>query len=86
MSCRVFGRQLEHEAMNIAVEAARARGISAIRARYVPTPKNAVVRDLYPKLGFVQCAAPESGETHWLLRLEDYASHRTFITRRTDTE
>jgi len=86
MSCRVFGRQLEHEAMNIAVEAARARGISAIRARYVPTPKNAVVRDLYPKLGFVQCAASESGETHWLLRLEDYVSHRTFITRRADTE
>src|SRR5208283_4492175 len=40
MSCRVFGRQLEFEAMNIAVEAARARGARALIANYIPTAKN----------------------------------------------
>ena len=37
MSCRVFGRELEFEAMNIAVEAARARGARALVAEYIPT-------------------------------------------------
>ena len=37
MSCRVFGRQLEFEAMNIAVEAARQRGVRAIIADYIAT-------------------------------------------------
>ena len=32
MSCRVFGRQLEREAMNIAVETARRMGVRAFRA------------------------------------------------------
>ena len=39
MSCRVFGRELEFEAMNIAVEAARARGVRALVADYIPTRK-----------------------------------------------
>jgi FkbH-like protein len=52
MSCRVFGRQLENAAMNVAVEAARRRGATAIRAEYIPTAKNGYVRDLFPDLGF----------------------------------
>ena len=52
MSCRVFGRQLEDEAMNILVEAARERGARALRARFTPTEKNAVVKDLFGRLGF----------------------------------
>ena len=46
MSCRVFGRQLECEAMNIAVETARRMGVQTFRADYIPTSKNTVVRDL----------------------------------------
>jgi FkbH-like protein len=42
MSCRVFGRQLEDEALNILADLARDRGVAAIRARLVPTPKNGV--------------------------------------------
>src|SRR5262249_3892076 len=53
MSCRVFGRELEFEAMNIAVHAARERGVRAIVADYIPTPKNDVISKLYPSLGFV---------------------------------
>jgi len=58
MSCRVFGRQLEHEAMNIAVEVARAAGARGLHAEYIQTAKNSVVSDLYPKLGFKP--APEA--------------------------
>jgi FkbH-like protein len=78
MSCRVFGRHLEFEAMNIAVDAARRRGAKAFIADYVATPKNHVISALYPSLGF----APADGSTaRWLLNLEDYVAHNTHIAR-----
>jgi len=84
MSCRVFGRQLEREAMNIAVETAHRMGIRAFRACYIPTSKNAVVGGLYSELGFalVSGAAPQNGVTHWCLQLSDYVPHPTHIARR----
>ena len=54
MSCRVFGRELEFEAMNVAVEAARERGVRALVADYIPTAKNDVISKLYPSLGFAE--------------------------------
>jgi FkbH-like protein len=77
MSCRVFGRQLEEEALNILAEAARARGVSEIRARFVPTGKNGVVADLFPRLGF-----SPAGEGRWTLPLAAHALRRTRIARR----
>ena len=84
MSCRVFGRQLEWEAMNIAVETARRMGVRAFRACYIPTSKNAVVSGLYSELGFalVSGVAPHDGVTHWCLQLSDYVPHPTHIARR----
>ncbi|MFO1206140.1 MAG: HAD-IIIC family phosphatase [Burkholderiales bacterium] len=84
MSCRVFGRQLEFEAMNIAVELARDRGVRAFGADYIPTEKNGVVRSLYETLGFTRQdgLSRPLGSTRWFLRLEDYLSHKTYITRR----
>ena len=84
MSCRVFGRQLEDEAMNIAVEACRERGIRQLRARYIPTPKNAVVCNLYSKLGFTPCDSPSAGGSRWYLNLSDYVTRDTHITRRSE--
>ena len=86
MSCRVFGRQLEHEAMNIAVEAARELGVDAMVATFVPTAKNGVVSDLYGRLGF-QCADQkgERGATSWKLDLAAYKVHPTRIARRART-
>ena len=83
MSCRVFGRELEFEAMNIAVEAARQRGARALRADYVPTKKNAVIRELFASLGFdrIEEAAPENGSSQWHLSLETYAARDTSISR-----
>ncbi len=62
MSCRVFGRELEYEAMSIAVETMRRAGASKLRAVYVPTQKNAVVKDLYANLGFVPDASEAAAE------------------------
>ena len=82
MSCRVFGRQLEDEVMNVLVEHARARGARALRADLVATAKNGVIRELFDKLGFARRdeAAPE-GTTRWTLDLASYTERPTFIRR-----
>ena len=81
MSCRVFGRELEFEAMNIAVEAARERGVRALIADYIPTPKNDVISKLYPSLGFAQVdgPAPASGARRFRLDLAGYVPRKTHI-------
>lgn len=81
MSCRVFGRQLEFEAMNIAAEAAKSKGARAIRATYIPTAKNGVVSELFSNLGFVQETASAAGSA-WLLSLDGYSPKQTHIVRR----
>ena len=84
MSCRVFGRQLEVEAMNIAVEAALNRGVRAFRADYIPTKKNGVISGLYESLGFSRLPrhAAADGVSSWTLNLAEYHTRPTFITRR----
>jgi FkbH-like protein len=81
MSCRVFGRELEFEAMNIAVEAAKKRGVRALVADYIPTPKNDVISKLYPSLGFTEASspAPANGARRWVLDLADYVARKTHI-------
>lgn len=84
MSCRVFGRQVEIEAMNIAVEAAQRRGIRALRAQYVPSAKNGVVASLYEGLGFTRAnrPAPTEGASHWDINITEYVARRTFLERK----
>lgn len=86
MSCRVFGRQLEVEAMNIAVEAARSRGARTLRAELIATPKNGVISHLYETLGFTPVAAPApAGVTRWVADLAAYVHRPTFIRREAQT-
>jgi FkbH-like protein len=83
MSCRVFGRRLEFEAMNIAVEAARQRGATAFVANYIATPKNNVISTLYPSLGFTALGEHDATNRvmRWFLDLADYISHESQILR-----
>ncbi len=83
MSCRVFGRQLEDAAMNIAVECARDRGVKALRARYVPTERNGVMRGLFGSLGFEPVGGGEGQEPSvWRLPVGAYVTRKTFIHRK----
>jgi FkbH-like protein len=82
MSCRVFGRQLEKEAMSIAVEAARGRGIRILRAEYIPTERNGVVSGLFKGLGFAAVPGTgPSGASRWILNTAEYIAPPTFIRR-----
>ena len=56
MSCRVIGRGVERFAFDQFVARARGLGVKTIVGRYEPTAKNGLVKDLYPKFGFVAAA------------------------------
>jgi FkbH-like protein len=65
MSCRVFSRTAEEFMMNGAVELGRQLGARRLVGQYVATAKNAVVAELYPRLGFV--SDPDRGTGWWTL-------------------
>ena len=52
MSCRVIGRCAEDAFMLGLLQQLQARGVRRVLARYLPTPKNVLVKDLLPRLGF----------------------------------
>jgi FkbH-like protein len=84
MSCRVFSRELEFEAMNIAVETALRRNARGFFADYIPTKKNVVIKDLFPSLGFglVSGGTKPDESSRWFLDLSRYAPRQTHIARR----
>jgi FkbH-like protein len=52
MSCRVLGRKVEEAILADLAVRARAIGARRLVGEYIPSAKNALVRDLYPRLGF----------------------------------
>lgn len=61
--------------MNLIVEEARKLGASELQGEYLPTKKNDMVRDLYPRLGFSRVALREDGSSLWVLPLADYVAN-----------
>jgi FkbH-like protein len=52
MSCRVIGRTLEQAVIGVITADLRARGSQVLIGEYIPTAKNEMVADLFPRLGF----------------------------------
>jgi len=74
MSCRVLGRRVEEAMLKAVVERARAAGKSRLYARYLPTPKNAMVRTLFDTLGLELTSEEADGERRYRLDLTGYAA------------
>jgi FkbH-like protein len=72
MSCRVLGRRVEEALLQHLVRALRARGAAELIGRYIPTARNALVKDHFEKLGFTRTGTQPDGETTWRLVLSDY--------------
>jgi FkbH-like protein len=69
MSCRVIGRTVESALLHRLCREARERDCSQLRGTYVPSAKNAVVQELYGRLGFRR----EEGQARssaWIYDLE----------------
>jgi FkbH-like protein len=62
MSCRVLGRRVENMVLKHILEHAKERGIHRLRGVYLPTDRNALVAEHYPKLGFAEIAEESASE------------------------
>ncbi len=71
MSCRVLGRRVEERVLAEIAERARARGATSLRGRWIPSGRNGLVEEHYPKLGFAP-AGTDRGHTLWSLDLGSY--------------
>lgn len=68
MSCRVLLRGVEQFVRNELVDAARSAGCNRLLGTYIPTAKNAMVKDHYGKLGF-ESDGSDGEQTFWRLDL-----------------
>jgi FkbH-like protein len=79
MSCRVLGRQVEEATMNLVASEASKLGATRLIGEYIPTKKNAMVRDHYQKLQFTKLDSQNDGASTWSLNLTEYQPFDTFI-------
>ena len=80
MSCRVLGRQVEQASLNLLAEQARLAGAKRLIGQYRPTPKNDMVREHFPKLGFTPMPDQPDGTPRFVLALDGFVPYNSFIT------
>jgi len=69
MSCRVLKRGMEKFTLNHLVDFAKTMGCNKIVGEYLPTPKNALVKDHYQDLGF---KPNTTNDSLWILDITNY--------------
>lgn len=75
MSCRVLKRGMEEFIVDKILSVAAQQGFRRVVGEYIPTPKNAMVKDLYEQLGFSRL---ENGR--FRAEVSGFPYHKTFIT------
>lgn len=75
MSCRVLKRGMEEFIADTIIRTAAEQGFETVTGEYIPTAKNAMVKDLYENMGFARV-----GENRFEANVSQYQSHKTFIT------
>jgi FkbH-like protein len=79
MSCRVLKRQVEEQVLNEIVRLATDKGCVSVKGTYIPTAKNAMVSDLYSKLGFSVIDGCQDC-CEFELAVKDFTPKPTFIS------
>jgi FkbH-like protein len=74
MSCRVLKRGMENFTLNTLVAAAKEKGFKHLKAEYIPTAKNEMVKDHYEKLGFY------NKDGFWYLDVDSYENKKSYIS------
>lgn len=74
MSCRALKRGLEEFTINKVISLCKREGIRILKAEYIPTIKNAMVKDMYKTFGF-----KETSENNYKIFVDDYKNKKTFI-------
>jgi FkbH-like protein len=78
MSCRVFSRTFEQFMLNAMIEQVGLRGGARLVGEFRPTERNAVVKELYPSLGF-KPIDPRGPAFFWARSLAGGAPAVTFV-------
>ena len=81
MSCRVLKRGMENFTLNMMVECAKKRGYKRIIGEYLPTPKNKMVGQHYPNLGFTPLEVASEG-AKYVLNVDSYQPRECYITKK----
>jgi FkbH-like protein len=79
MSCRVLTRGVEQYLMAYVFDYAGSLGMNRVIGEYIPTAKNAMVRDFFAQFGFRQLSAEPDGRTRWALNLGEFNPAATYI-------
>lgn len=53
LSCRILGKGIENAFLKYTLSFVKQLGINTVKAYYLPTPKNELVKDFYEKCGFM---------------------------------
>ena len=77
MSCRVLKRGMENFTLNTMVEGAKEAGYKRIIGEYLPTPKNKMVEQHYPRLGFNPLENASSAQ--YVLEVDTYQPRECYI-------
>jgi FkbH-like protein len=81
MSCRVIGRTVEEFCYNTLLNAARDRNADFVIGTYIPTAKNALVKDLYDRLGFTPIHTADDGTVTYELNVHNAEERKTFLAK-----
>lgn len=77
-SCRVLARGVEETLMNLVVARAREAGAQTLAGEYLVTPRNGIVADFYPRLGFEEVSRTADGVVY-RCRPQAFAPLKSFI-------
>lgn len=80
MSCRVLKRGMENFTLNTMIERAKDAGYKRIVGEYLPTPKNKMVAEHYPQLGFTAIEGSETAQ--WEIDVDNYKSKVCYINKK----
>ena len=81
MSCRVLKRGMENFTLNTMVKCAKKKGYKRIIGEYLPTPKNKMVEQHYPNLGFSLSDLASEG-AKYVLDVDSYQPRECYITKK----
>jgi FkbH-like protein len=76
MSCRVLKRGMENFVLNTIVDFCKQKDFKILKGEYLQTPKNEMVKDHYPNLGF------DKSDDFWTLNLDKYKNRNTYIVKK----
>lgn len=74
MSCRVLKRGMEEFIVDKFIKVASDHGYTTLKAEYIPTAKNSMVKNIYSAMGFDTLS-----ENQYEVNLSQYEPHRTYI-------